>query len=698
MLLLTVLAIFLPATASVTGTGASAASVCTAWDEDVGSLLQHLPMTRLQNSSGARSPSRRSKKVMLLQRSGADHKKTQRILTAKHCVPIGVTGASLGYYALVLLASLWATAEGGQWSQWSQWSQMAQSCIWQLLMGLAAGYFAKENFRATALWTCLVSGVASLGACHAEIAHGFVAKEGAEPKLAMMIRGWTVPHALWMFFFQLAMFSTLLFKGDAGVELAWTLSLLAMLLSTYLAYVSLFLRSQTRASYWILIACSTSLLVMLTVAYAQLAGKGEPSCMEDWEGFLAVRHNPAAAIGLAAFICIMYWFHEFAPGTAIRRVAFLGILLLLLTPGMSAIIGRDLLYGPWGMFGGDNDDTKLTPFGYEVLAVAVPAALWMCASGHPDILEVGWEHRGPSATLALLRILLVYWLLVNPNWGGETPIMTWYSPDLWPGGEAMQAALALVLVCLALGIFAPLAAAVAAAAFSLGCTRFDPDCPTQHAAMVLLILAFAPCDDCFSLKSLLERFHPGWRGWSRGCNSPLWAQCFLRLQMSLLYFWAAEFKARLTWMQGKTLYHDIKILEYSPLKSVWYWIFWTEPMRQGFTMFLAWTSLALELIVPYLLWSKSAHPYAVALAALMHLSMSLLAGQLGGFSQICWITLLGSLKDKRVEDFLQDPRNFVLSVLGGIALMATIGDAFEIHGEPYGSLDPGQNMRSDGSQ
>ena len=91
---------------------------------------------------------------------------------------------------------------------------------------------------------------------------------------------------------------------------------------------------------------------------------------------------------------------------------------------------------------------------------------------------------------------------------------------------------------------------------------------------------------------------------SSGCNSPLWAQCFLRLQMSLLYFWAAEFKARLTWMQGKTLYHDIKILEYSPLKSVWYWIFWTEPMRQGFTMFLAWTSLALELIVPYLLWSR----------------------------------------------------------------------------------------------
>ena len=36
--------------------------------------------------------------------------------------------------------------------------------------------------------------------------------------------------------------------------------------------------------------------------------------------------------------------------------------------------GRDLLYGPWGMFGGDLDDTKLTPLGYAVLTVAAPVA------------------------------------------------------------------------------------------------------------------------------------------------------------------------------------------------------------------------------------------------------------------------------------------------------------------------------------
>ena len=45
----------------------------------------------------------------------------------------------------------------------------------------------------------------------------------------------------------------------------------------------------------------------------------------------------------------------------------------------------------------------------------------------------------------------------------------------------MTLVLVLALACLALGIFSPTAAALAAAGFCLGCTRdgFDPDCPTQ---------------------------------------------------------------------------------------------------------------------------------------------------------------------------------------------------------------------------
>ena len=37
-------------------------------------------------------------------------------------------------------------------------------------------------------------------------------------------------------------------------------------------------------------------------------------------------------------------------------------------------------------------------------------------------------------------------------------------------------------------------------------------------------------------------------------------------RMSLLYFWAGEFKARVSWLDGTTLYKDIEILD-TPLDS-----------------------------------------------------------------------------------------------------------------------------------
>ena len=85
----------------------------------------------------------------------------------------------------------------------------------------------------------------------------------------------------------------------------------------------------------------------------------------------------------------------------------------------------------------------------------------------------------------------------------------------------------------------------------------------------------------------------------------LWALSLLRLQMSLLYFWAGEFKAKISWVQGSTLYRDVAILDTSPLKSLWHLIFWTEPIRRSVTTVLACAALALELTLPFLLWSDS---------------------------------------------------------------------------------------------
>ena len=43
----------------------------------------------------------------------------------------------------------------------------------------------------------------------------------------------------------------------------------------------------------------------------------------------------------------------------------------------------------------------------------------------------------------------------------------------------------------------------------------------------------------------------------------------------------------------------------SPLKSLWHLIFWTEPIRRSVTTVLACAALALELTLPFLLWSDS---------------------------------------------------------------------------------------------
>mmetsp|Transcript_15472 Transcript_15472/g.29192 ORF Transcript_15472/g.29192 Transcript_15472/m.29192 type:complete len:526 (+) Transcript_15472:334-1911(+) len=515
--------------------------------------------------------------------------------------------------------------------------------------------------------------------------------------LAALGSGWQgggIPHMLWLCMMQVVVLWGILQYTVQGLQLAWDVSFLGMLESSYHAYAALFLRSESSSSCSLLIASSGGLLLALSVAYAHATGAHEPTCIEDYEGFLAIRFNRAVAFGTAAFIYILRLFYGVAAGTAARRVVFLGLLILLLSPGMSSFVGRDFFYGPWGMFGAENDDTKLTTSGYALMALLLPLVAWMSTTSHPEILGLGWDQKGPSHILAAVRILLAYWLLVAPDWGDLVPVLSWYAPEQWPG-DAMKPVLLLSVLCLGAGIRAPIAAAVIAASFCAGCARrtADPDCPTQHAAMALAILAFTPCDDSFSVKAAVERWAPN-SSWSvlvgPGCAGSLWAKSLIRLQTSLLYLFAGLFKARQSWLNlHGTLYDDIRLLDFSPLRSVWYFLLPTEGARRAFTLALAAGAMVMELTLPFAIWSRSLHLYALALAAAMHLGMSALAGQLGGFSQVCWITLLGSISDKRVEDWLQEPRNFAFLVLGGIALFACIGDAFEIHGEPFGGVNPG---------
>ena len=151
--------------------------------------------------------------------------------------------------------------------------------------------------------------------------------------------------------------------------------------------------------------------------------------------------------------------------------------------------------------------------------------------------------------------------------------------------------------------------------FMVACSRnsFDPDCPTQHVALLLLILSFTPCDATYSLTSFVREKMPSSKrflggvcynefknGWPKASffdgfwhhfrcprsemgNPPepklshpydmslgqllsdggdlLWAKNLFRLHCSLLYFFAAEFKIQPEWLgpNGGTLIKDTLI-------------------------------------------------------------------------------------------------------------------------------------------
>eukprot|EP00913_Durusdinium_trenchii_P002374 g2192.t1 len=199
------------------------------------------------------------------------------------------------------------------------------------------------------------------------------------------------------------------------------------------------------------------------------------------------------------------------------------------------------------MFGGEHEGWQASNEGLVIIAVASLLALaigiaGLCGSSEVHTFE--WSRRGAAPTL----ILLPFWIMEHVYWGGDdSPFYKWWSPQLMPGGDTVSSQILMrcLLLMLLLGIWAPFFAMLAAAGFCLANTRrsFDPDCPTQHVGMLLLILSFTPCDASYSLSSYLRQKFPTSRSWLGDAGDHLWARSLFRLHVSLLYFFAAIFKS-----------------------------------------------------------------------------------------------------------------------------------------------------------
>lgn len=122
---------------------------------------------------------------------------------------------------------------------------------------------------------------------------------------------------------------------------------------------------------------------------------------------------------------------------------------------------------------------------------------------------------------------------------------------------------------------------------------------TKKHVLRLLILSFTPCDACYSLSSFIRKRE------DRDERASLWAAGLFRLHVSLLYFFAAEFKLQPEWLakDGGSLYKDIHIWELSPLSPVYTFFVHSKQWQQFLAYWMARGIIVLEISLAFGFWS-----------------------------------------------------------------------------------------------
>lgn len=156
-------------------------------------------------------------------------------------------------------------------------------------------------------------------------------------------------------------------------------------------------------------------------------------CLEDPDIF-SMRYSPAAAYGLCFFILALWACYQMAP-EVMWRPAFLGVFLLVISPALSHSTGEDIFYGPWAMFGGGHEGWDPTFLGGAAIFLGGLAVAALLMAPSREVVSFELNAHGVRPSLALVRILLAFWIMEHVHWGGDdSPFSKWWSPQLLPGG------------------------------------------------------------------------------------------------------------------------------------------------------------------------------------------------------------------------------------------------------------------------
>lgn len=153
-------------------------------------------------------------------------------------------------------------------------------------------------------------------------------------------------------------------------------------------------------------------------------------------------------------------------------------------------------------------------------------------------------------------------------------------------------------------------------------------------------LVFMPSADAFSVPAWLARR----RGAPLTCVRPAWGLVLFRFQMGLIYVGSAWEKLNgADWINGNALYYVSRLddnFSHGPiLDSVF--------SSLAVCRFLTWGTLAVEILLPILLWFSGSRRLGIVLGVLFHLAL----GMTMSLFLFSWIMIIGLLAFLETDDF-----------------------------------------------
>ena len=260
-------------------------------------------------------------------------------------------------------------------------------------------------------------------------------------------------------------------------------------------------------------------------------------------------------------------------------------------------------------------------------------------TGLLDAWERFWFAPEPTSTLAVFRItvglLTLGWAVSlapdlfgffsqdgivpeQPSYGVAAAKGLWGILGFYPSDAAVVALYAALLVA-SVCVTAGLATRLAAAVLFVALLSFERRAPfvfnggDQLLRILAFYLALAPSGAALSLDRLLRRRRQFWEFPLRAS----WVVRLMQVQFSIIYLFAAWPKLRgTTWNDGSAVYYAVRIedLERFPVPDA-------LTSTAYVSNLLTYGTVAAELSLAFLVWSRRLRPWVLAVGVLLHLSI-----------------------------------------------------------------------------